>query len=289
MEAFITRSNAERIVKKMDLNEVDVIEFRKQMKFKWFNMGELRKLKAYEMLFSDPDLFLSNYVALKPREDANDYVFKSNAAFHTSENCTKMLSDFKNFKIPENVIKSGRKQEFIQFCTEHAELYNNFPDQFRLRLRWKFNITFDPFVHFENSGYKAIENMTLLELEKAIENIIEDFNNWLRESSFNRQVIEKFGFQSFNYKNPEKIDQKKISNTLKKEDVIEVLKHFQLNIKEPLMELFTYYYRMKNNSDLSFESNILIELGFRQCSHCKANSLSNLTKRLLAMPHLKAG
>jgi hypothetical protein len=261
MEAFITRSNAERIVKKMDLNEIDVMEFRKQMKFKWFNMGELRKLKAFEMLFSDPELFLSNYVALKPRENANDYVFKSNAAFHTSKNCSKMLSDFKNFKIPENVIKSGRKQEFIQFCTDHTEIYNNFPDQFRLRLKWKFKITFDPFVHFENSGYQAIENMTLTELVKAIENKILEFNNWIGESSLNLQVVEKFGFQSFNYKNPDKIDQKKISNTVKKEDVIEVLKHFQLNIKEPLLELFTYYYRMKNNSDLNFESNILIELG----------------------------
>jgi hypothetical protein len=62
MEAFITKANAERIVKKMDLNEVDVTEFRKQMKFKWFNTGELRKLKAYEMLFSEPELFLSNCI-----------------------------------------------------------------------------------------------------------------------------------------------------------------------------------------------------------------------------------
>lgn len=289
MEAFITRSNAERIIKKMDLNGLDVFEFRKHMEFKWFNMGELRKLKAYEMFFSDPELFLSNYVALKPREDANDYVFKSNAAFHTNESCSKMHSDFINIKIPKEIIRAGRKEEFIKFCSEKSKLSEETPDQFQNLLRWKFKINYNPAVHYENSGYQAIENMTLADLVKAIEDKIIEFNNWIRESSLNRQVVEKFGFQSFNYKNPEKIDQKKISNTVKKEDVIEVLKHFQLNIKEPLMELFTYYYRMKNNSDLSFESNILIELGFRQCSHCKANSLSNFTKRLLAMPHLKAG
>jgi hypothetical protein len=289
MEAFITKANAERIVKQINLTDLEIYEFGQQIKFKWFNKGELKKLKALEMLFTNPKLFLSRFVPLKPREDENDYVFRSNAAFHTRENCSKMHSDFNNIKIPEEIIKSGRKQEFLQFCTDHAELYYNFPDQFRLRLRWRFNITFDPFVHFENSGYQAIENMTFAELVKAIENKILEFNNWIGESSLNRQVVEKFGLQSFNYKKPEMINTIKISNTVKKQDVIEILKHFELNIKQPLIVLLTYYYRMKNNSDLSFESNILIELGFIACSHCKSISRTNLRNNLLRMPHLKAG
>jgi hypothetical protein len=268
MEAFITRSNAERIVKQLNLSDIDVNEFGKQMKFKWFNKGELRKLKAFEMLFSNPELFLSHFVTLKPREDKNNYVFQSNAAFHTNENCTRMHSDFNNIKIPEEIIKSGRKQEFIQFCKDHSELHEKYPDQFRNRLKWRFNITSDILVHYENSGYQAIENMTLKELENSIETKIEKFNCWIGESQFNRKVIEKYGFQSFNYKNPNLVDLKKISDTAKREDVINILKHFELNIKYPLIKFMTYSYQMKNNSSLSFESTILTELGFKQCSHC---------------------
>ena len=268
MEAFITRSNAERIVKQLNLSDIDVNEFGKQMKFKWFNKGELRKLKAFEMLFSNPDLFLSHYVTLKPREDKNNYVFQSNAAFHTNENCTRMHSDFNNIKIPEEIIKSGRKKEFIQFCKDHSELHEKYPDQFRNRLKWRFNITSEILVHYENSGYQEIENMTLKELENSIETKIEEFNCWIGESQLNRTVIEKYGFQSFNYKNPNLVDLKKISDTAKREDVINILKHFELNIKYPLIKFMTYSYQMKNNSSLSFESTILTELGFKQCSHC---------------------
>jgi hypothetical protein len=289
MKAFITRSNAERIVKRMDLNELDVFEFKKQMEFKWFNTAELRKLKAFEMFFSDPELFLSNYVALEPREDANNYVFQSNSAFHSKENCPIMHSDFKNIKIPKEIIRAGRKEEFIKFCNEKSKLSEDHPDQFQNLLRWKFKINFNPAVHYENSGYQVFENMSLKKIEKAIENKILEFNNWIDEKKLNRLVVEKFGFQSFNYKYPEKIDQKKIFTNVKKEKLIEILRHFQLNIKEPLMKLFTYYYRIKNNSDLSFETNILIELGFKPCSHCNSISLSNFRKRLLAMPSLKAG
>ena len=51
MEVFITRSNAERIINKMDVKALDITEFAEQMQFKWFNNGELGTLKAYEFPF----------------------------------------------------------------------------------------------------------------------------------------------------------------------------------------------------------------------------------------------
>lgn len=40
MVVYITRSNAERIIKKMDVKALNISEFEKQMQFKWFNNWE---------------------------------------------------------------------------------------------------------------------------------------------------------------------------------------------------------------------------------------------------------
>jgi hypothetical protein len=269
MESFITKANADRIIKKMDLSNIDISEFGKNMQFKWFNKGELRKLKAFEMFFSKPDLFLSSYIKLKPRDNENLYVFKSNSAYHEDKDCSKLHSDFKNIKIPREVILSGKEHKFIQFCKDHSELSQNYPDQFQLRLKWEFNINTEVFVHYENSGYISIENMKLPELESLIEKKILEFNNWVQKSRINQLVISNFGLQSFNYKWPEKLNLEFIS-IKNKEEIIEILKHFEINIKQPLIELFINYYRMKNNKDLSFDSNLLEELGFKACSYCKS-------------------
>jgi hypothetical protein len=289
MEAFITRSNADRIIKQMDLTKLDIQAFSEQIKFKWFNKGELRKLKAYEMLFSNPNLFLSHFVALKPREDKSDYVFNSNSAYHIRENCSKMHSDFTNIKIPSEIIRLGRRQEYIQFCNDNIELYKNYPDQFSIRLKWRFKITCDPFVHFENSGYQKFENMSFSEINEAIENKISEFNNWIEESDLNRQVIENFGLQSFNYKKPEMINPMKLACKVKRDDIIEILKHFELNIKHPLIKLMTFHYRLKNNSNLSFNSNILSELGFRACSNCGSKSQIDFGKNKINLRAIYAG
>ena len=279
MESYITKANADRIVKKMNLSGIEINEFGKQMQFKWFNKGELRKLKAFEMLFTKPDLFLSSYTALKPRDNESEFVFRSNSAYHESENCSKLHSDFSNIKIPNEIIISGQKQKFIQFCKDYFELSQKYPDQFRLRLKWEFNITNEIFVNYENSGYLSIENMTLMEVEKIIQKKIIDFNNWIRESRINLQVVEYFGLQSFNYKWPEKLNLQYISTKNKKE-IIEILKHFEINIKQPLIELFINYYRMKNNKELSFDSNLLEELGFKACSYCKSILHTKLNRKV---------
>ena len=288
MKSYITKANADRIVKKMDLSGIDINEFGKQMQFKWFNKGELRKLKAFEILYTKPELFLTSYIALKPRDNESDFVFKSNSAYHESKNCSKLHSDFSNIKIPNEIIVSGKKHKFIQFCKDYFELSQKYPDQFLKRLKWEFNIINDIFIHYDNSGYVSIDNMTFLEVEKNLQKKIMDFNNWIGESRTNLQVVEHFGLQSFNYKWPKKLNLQYFS-TKKKEEIIEILKHFEINIKQPLIELFIHYYRMKNNKELSFDSNLLEELGFKACSYCKSILHTKLNRKVSKFNYLQCG
>lgn len=271
MEAYITKSNSERILQQIDLKEVDIDSISREMQFKWFNKLELRKLKAIELLYSNPDLFLAKYVKLKPRESQKDLVFtsKNGPAYHTNETCEKMLSDYENIRIPERIMHSGKKQEFIEFCNQNATLLEKYPDQFYKRLKWSFGISESIEVRFMNSGAELFENMTLEELEEALENKIESINNWLQESKESHEIIEVFGVQSFNYDKPECINISRLKSDLSIEQVCETLKMFEMDIKKPLIELFKHYYRMKNNKTLSFNTDILSTLGFHRCGKCQ--------------------
>jgi hypothetical protein len=269
MEVFITRSNAERIITKVDLSDIDIACYARELKFKWFNKRELKKLKALEELYSNPILFLHTYVKLQPRKDGHSYVFSSSVAFHTNEHCDKMLSDFENIKIPSHIMKSGRKQDFIDFCTNNQALRMKYPDQFQNRLRWEFGVREQVMVRYENSGADRIENMSLEEVSAAINRLLEETNAWIAASSLVRNVIEVFGKQSFNYNKVDELPLDWLSVNASKEKVGEILKRFEINVKQHLITLFKHYFRMKNNKSLRFDHQLLTQLGFKQCSTCQ--------------------
>ena len=277
MEVFITKANAERIVNQMDLSEIDILEFKRSMKFKWFNNGELKKLKAFMTFFSDPELFATQYVKLQPRENGNKFVYQGGSpAFHDASTCERLNADFKNIYVPKEIETSGRRDEYIKWCEEKRELFEKHPDQFRFRLKQVFNLTIDPFVRYENSGFESFDNYSLEELELAIDKKIKDARAFYNESEENWEVLSMFALQSFNYKFPDKIDFNRLVNPIPEKRVIEILKTLEIDIKQPLFRMFKNYYRIKNNNDLRFDADILSNLGFNPCSACFLASIDEI-------------
>lgn len=272
MEVYITRSNAERIIKKMDVKALNISEFAKQMQFKWFNNWELGTLMAYELFFSDPEEFVAQFSELQPRETQRSFVYKNALppAFHYFQNCQRMLSNYENIRIPESILNSKREVEFIEWCEANEDLRAKYPDQFKLRLRWKFGVTENIDVNIENSGYQAYEALTLEEVERAISDKLDQVKQWLGSSHLNREVMEKFGIQSFNCKNPERLNLKRLTIAAPKEAVVNCLTHIETEIKQPLMDLFKAYYRLKENEGLAFNEHLLEHIGFRVCKRCSA-------------------
>jgi hypothetical protein len=282
MEVYITRSNAERIIKKMDVKALNIAEFAKQMQFKWFNNWELGTLMAYELFFSDPEEFVAQFSELQPRETQRSFVYKNALppAFHYFQNCQRMLSNYENIRIPESILNSKREVEFIEWCEANEDLRAKYPDQFKLRLRWKFRVTENIDVNIENSGYQAYEALTLEEVERAISDKLDQVKQWLGSSHLNREVMEKFGIQSFNCKNPERLNLKRLTIAAPKEAVVNCLTHIETVIKQPLMDLFKVYYRLKENEGLAFNEHLLEHLGFSVCKQCSAKALlASLTER----------
>jgi predicted metal-binding protein len=282
MEVFITRSNAERIIKKMDVKALDIKEFAEQMQFKWFNNGELGTLKAYELFFSDPEQFVAQFSELKSRETQRSFVYKNTIppAYHYFENCQRMLSNYENIRIPESIVSSKREEEFIEWCAANEDLRTKYPDQFKLRLKWKFHVTENVTVNIENSGYQSYETFTLEEVEAEISEKLEQVKQWLASSQLNREVMETYGIQSFNCKNPERINLNRLKIAAPKEAVVSCLTHIETEIKQPLMDLFKVYYRLKENEGLAFNEHLLEHLGFSVCKQCSAKALwASLTER----------
>jgi hypothetical protein len=282
MEVFITRSNAERIIKKMDIKALDIREFAEQMQFKWFNNWELGTLMAYELFFSNPQQFVAKLSELKPRETQRSFVYKNTIppAFHYFDYCQRMLSNYENIRIPESILSTNREQEFIEWCEANEDLRTKYPDQFKRRLKWKFHVTENVDVNIENSGYQSYETFTLEEVEAAISEKLEQVKQWLASSHLNSEVMETYGIQSFNCKNPERINLKRLTIAVPKEAVVSCLTHIETEIKQPLMDLFKVYYRLKENEGLAFNEQLLEHLGFSVCKQCSAKALwASLTER----------
>jgi hypothetical protein len=270
MEVFITRSNAERIIKRMNVNSLDIHEFAKQMQFRWFNNWELGTLKAHELFFSNPEEFVRQFSELKPREKQDSFVYKhtQSPAFHHYHNCHGMLSNYKNLQIPESILASNREDEFIEWCVANEHLREKYPDQFKLRLKYRFNVTENIDVNIENSGSQVYETLTLEDIETSISDKLEEIKQWLSSSHLNRVVMEAFGIQSFNFKDSERLNLNRLMSDASKEDVVKCLTHIEMAIKRPLTDLFKVYYRLKENEGLAFNQHLLEHIGFRVCKRC---------------------
>ena len=277
MEVYITKANVERIINKMDVSEIQIEEFKNEIRFKWFNSLELKRLKAHELFYSNIEEFSSMFKVMQPYSNSN-YVYPTKApAFHSTASCERLTADFENLKIPEGIKTANRTEEFRGWCLENKELFEKYPDQFNYLLEKKFKIeNRDIFVYFQNSGVEVFENYSASHLENAIENKIDEALSFILSSEIHKKVIKAYGYLSFNYKFPDRIDMDKIKVFMEKKKVIQILETFELSFKQPIMKMMKNYYRLQNNEDLKFDSDILTGLGFNCCFGCHKVTMADL-------------
>lgn len=277
MEVYITKANAERIINKMDVSDIEIEDFKKDIRFKWFNKFELKRLKATELFYSDIEIFSSMFQELRTYSNSN-YVYPSkNPAYHNTLDCERLHADYENIKIPDAIRKANRTEEFRLWCIEKKDLYDKYADQFNYQLLKRFNVVSkDIFVHFENSGVEIFDNYSAPQLKNAIDKKINEALTFVLSSENHENVIKSFGYLSFNYKCPDKIDENKLKVLIEKEEVIQILKTFELSYKQPIMKMMKNYYRMQNNTELKFDSDILSGLGFNCCFGCHKLTMADL-------------
>lgn len=222
------------------------------------------------MLFKNPEQFLKMYEYQEPI-DKKKFVFEGQSpAFHTNENCDKILSNFYNIKLPERIKAEGHEkiEEFRLWFKENYDLFIDKPDIFveRMRLRFKLEEKIEA-VDYKNSGVDMIENLNLLELDKKIENLIEKSYDYINSSQKIKVILENFAQISFIHK--EKKSPYNNPTRYSNEEIWAVLKEFDERFKTPIIFLLREYYKVKYNPNLAFEGKLLQQLGFNHCTSCQ--------------------
>lgn len=276
MEAYITNANAKKLVYNLDMNSIDIDKEIFKINFKWFNQYEIKSLLAFRLLFEDPKLFFEKYEKRIP-VDTKQYIYEGKSpSYHYYDECPRLLSQFNNYKIPEEIKDQGDDKiaEFRFWFIENIDSLETTPDYFYERLRMRFKLIQSPeVVNYKNSGVENFDNLNLDELENRIITLIEHANEFYLSSEKNRIILDHFGKSSFIYK--EKKNPNSNNSGYSNKEIWDVLRKFDTEYKSPIMHLLREYYRVKYNPDIKFEGILLERLGYKLCAQCESQHLKD--------------
>lgn len=292
--AYITKANLNRIIKKTDINEIINIfgklegEVYKSPIY-FFNKWEVHELLIMQYILKDFKKFV--YEIYKPveLEDTLRFVFESlqPPSYHTNKNCERLLSDYKNFPVPEEIreralekAKKERKNEietenlifdsvnnFRAWFKKYIDIFNSDPDEFLILLdrRWNIQRRIEE-IELKNSGAEDFGDYSLNEIERKIDELLKESRRLYVKNNDKQDIIRRFQKRTFLAYKDEPIPDN--TTGLLDSELKDFLKTYDETYKTPSKKLLREYYRKSFNPDLIFEGDLLKSLGFVQCRSC---------------------
>jgi len=292
---FITKANSIKILRRINISDIDVIEGNVyKMPIYFLSKWETKNLLLMRTLLKDPEKFTIEYYKPLVNKDTFRYVFESqqSPSYHSIKECNRLHSKFKNFEVPFE-IKSRAKERASKECMNdedtdnlikqqvntfrrwfgsNIEIYRNEPEKFLkiLEVRWNVKRKISE-IEMENSGIEYFDNLNLNDLEAEIDNIIRKAGSFFNKNEDKKHIIRRFQKLTFlaYTKDGIRINDTELSDT----ELKEFLRKYDQEFKRPIKKLLLEYYRVKYNPELSFDGNLLERLNFRQCASC--NTFSN--------------
>jgi hypothetical protein len=267
MKVHITNYNSSKIIQSLDLNKIDIDREVYHIDFKFFSDYEIKYLLSFRMLYERPEKFFECYVK-QNITDSLKYVFAEHIpAYHKSYSCTRLLSDFNNYKLPKEIINKGTivvhqyRQYFMEVFRDETDI------QIALeKIRVKFDLSEDPKkISFKNSGHSDHINIELYKLENEIDALIFKANQYYLSSPDIKYILDKYGKITFRHQEMIYFDK-----LFKDERFIQtIITKLEDEYKKPLKILLKEYYRVKYNPELKFENTLLEQIGFVLCKSCR--------------------
>jgi hypothetical protein len=137
--AYITKSNANRILRKIDLSKIGEVEgdvYKKPIYF--LGKSEVKYLLLMQSLLKDPEKFAVEVYNPVINVDTFKLVFESELppSYHENQGCERLSSKFKNFEIPFEIkvraneqggeeLEKAQVQKFRNWFKKNLELYQN--------------------------------------------------------------------------------------------------------------------------------------------------------------------
>ncbi|MFM6948721.1 MAG: hypothetical protein ACKOWQ_06905 [Aquirufa sp.] len=288
--AYITAANYKRIIGKINLKEIGDINvdvYKKPIYF--LNKSEVKYLQAMHILLKDPEKFAIEVYKPIINKDTLKYVFESNqpACYHEDQDCPNLHSVFRNFEIPSEIKERARQKAtddgkgeseilfleeqqikiFRRWFLENFICFKTDPEEFlrRLDIRWNVQRNVEE-IERDNSGIESIYNLNLVELENEIDQVLREAGRYFTENNDKQNLIRRFQKLTFIAYQKGAIE---INDTeLSDDELREFLIDYDTKFKKPVKNLLIQYYRVKYNSELSFEGLLLDRLNFKPCSNC---------------------
>lgn len=279
--AYITKANAARILRKLNLSEIGDIAgavYKKPIYF--LSKSETKYLMLMQSLLKDPEKFAIEVYKPIVNTDTLRLVYESEQppAYHNSKNCERLNSKFKNFEIPFEIKVRAKEQggeelerqqviKFRDWFKKHLEMFQEDPKEFlkRLDIDWNVQRSMKE-LDLDNSGVAEIENYNLGELENEIDNIIAAAGKYFTSNPDKQNVIRRFQKLTFLAYSTKEIYSN--DTNLSDKELKEFLLHYDQTFKKPIKKLLVEYYRVKYNEHMSFQGELLQRLNFRLCSVC---------------------
>ena len=288
--AFITKANSKRILSSINLKAVTNIECEVYKKPIYFlNKSEVKYLQAMQLLLKDPEKFAFEVYKPIVNKDTFRYVFESKQSpcYHLNQECPNLNAVFKNFEIPfeikdrvrEKATLEGKSEIEILFLEEQQikifrrwfkenfEIFQTDTEEFlrRLDIRWNIQRNLEE-IELGNSGIEPFPNLNLSELENEIDKLLCEAGRYFTVNNDKQHLIRRFQKLTFlaYQKGPFEINDTELSDDELRKFLIE----YDAKFKTPVKNLLIHYYRVKYNSELSFNGLLLDRLNFKPCSNC---------------------
>lgn len=281
---YITLASSKRVIKNLDFNRIKGLKgeiYKKPI----FSLSDYEKnrLLALKQLFHNSEDFISNvnkvYCPLQIKKDTYKYVFlETTPAYHNSETCEKLHSDFINFVIPYEIKDRALRQggetllkekviEFRSWFSNNLSVLQENPSDFVRKLDVRWNVQRKPEeIIIPNSGMVSFDNYNLEALERRIDGFIKLAGQYYNQNIQYQSIIQKFQKKTFLAYTSSPIQ----TNDTKLNDVElkQFLKEYDETFKKPICELLPHYFRLRYNPALKFEGKLLDRLNFHPCHYC---------------------
>jgi hypothetical protein len=274
--AFITYANLKRIVRSIDPKEVESAGSVYVRPIYCFNWYEKQQLLLFKRLLSEPDLLIEEVFTSFKKKDKMELISEDTPpAYHLGWDCTNLHSDYEDYKIPKEIKNKGKDaiKEFRQWFKANEDLLED-PAAFSMRMyhKWRIRNTLEKVV-YENSGSVEVHNLSLKEITDTIDDLLKLSAKMYHSSDDCRIVISKMSRYAYLGLSNEPLERNDTS--IPNATVKEILKEYELQIKQPLKNLLRQYYMMFLNDQLDFDVKLLDRVGFKPCSNC-CNQVSDV-------------
>ena len=266
---YITKYTFSKIVKEIDLSKECPP---KKIKTEGRNLsilskGEMKRLAVISELLSSEDIAVDRFfLKIKKPIDSLMYVSPERMpSYHYSKECKALSREYENYYVPEDIRRLGKisVDHFREFFNKNKEEFISNRMNFFYMVKKEFNLHRLPedmvATKSPNSGFGAISNMSLVDLDSKLDDAILEVESYKNQSIKSRYIINMHGNKFIN----------DLCLDNKEDESILIGWHA---LKNKLKSAYVFYCMVKYNPDINLSGRFLDSIGLNKCALCHSHA-----------------